>query len=343
MSAARAAFRYALAIPGVTAPFRALLRGRAVIFMLHRFRHEGMGIEGTDPADLRQGLEYLRRRRYELLPLPEMFERLAGRGRPLNGAVAFTLDDGYEDQATVGGAIFAEYDCPVTTFVTTGFLDRRLWFWWDRIEYVFRHTKRRALSARLGSQPVSYRWEDDAERLRAQLDFVEHCKEVADAEKHDGIQRLAAAAEVELPERAPEPYGPMSWDQLRRCEERGMSFGPHTVTHPVLRQTAGEQASREIADSWARVRAEARQPVPVFCYPNGRWRDFGAREIATLEGLRFAGALVGESGYADVHSFGQDKDAPFRVRRFHFPGAVPDLIQLVSGVERFKQILRREA
>src|SRR4030095_7304130 len=118
--------------------------------------------------------------------------------------VAFTLDDGYEDQATVGAPIFAEYDCPVTTFVTTGFLDRELWFWWDRIEYVCRHTKRPRVTVRLGSSPVSYRWEKAGERLRAQLDFIERCKEVPDAEKHAGMQALAADAEVELTQHAPE-------------------------------------------------------------------------------------------------------------------------------------------
>jgi peptidoglycan/xylan/chitin deacetylase (PgdA/CDA1 family) len=310
--------------------------------MLHRFRHAGMGIEGSEPADLRRGLEYLRRKRYDLVPLAEMFERLAGQGRPLDRAVAFTMDDGYQDQATVGAAIFAEYDCPVTTFVTTGFLDRRLWFWWDRIEHVFRHTRRRRLDVCLGSEPLSYRWNDAAERMMAQLDFIERCKEVSDGDKDAGIQDVAVQAEVDLPDRAPEQYAPMSWEQLRRCEGRGMSFGPHTVTHPVLGRTSDDDAQREIAGSWARLGAEARQPVPVFCYPNGRWRDFSPREITTLRGLRFAGALVGEPGYADVCSFRADGHGPFRVRRFHFPEALADLVQLVSGVERFKQILRRE-
>ncbi len=30
----------------------------------------------------------------------------------------------------------------------------------------------------------------------------------------------------------------MSWDQARLCEERGMTFGPHTVTHPILSRAA---------------------------------------------------------------------------------------------------------
>jgi peptidoglycan/xylan/chitin deacetylase (PgdA/CDA1 family) len=342
MSSARAVVRSVLTLPGVSAPFASFRRGCAVVFMLHRFRDAERGIEGHDPVQVRRGLEYLRRHRYELLPLAEVFERLAGDGRRLGRAVAFTLDDGYEDQATVGAELFAEYDCPVTTFVTTGFLDRRLWFWWDQIEFVFRRTHRRELGIQLGGETLRYSWTDAAARQQAQLAFTERCKQVPDREKHAGIRRLAAEAEVELPPHAPEPYAPMSWELLRKSEVRGMSFGPHTVTHPVLSRADDDEARRELTESWARLRAEAGQPVPVFCYPNGRWDDFGSREVATLRRLQLAGAVVGEAGYADVRSFRCDPDGPFRVRRFNFPEAVTDLIQIVSGLERFKQLLRRE-
>ena len=120
-----------------------------------------------------------------------------------------------------------------------------------------------------------------------------------------------------------------------------MSFGPHTVTHPVLSRTTFDVAGYEITESWARLCAEARSPVPVFCYPNGGWDDFGDREIAVLRRLRFLGAVVGEPGYADALAFQRGQDDRFRVQRFGFPDGLPHMIQYVSGVERFKQMLRR--
>ena len=70
-------------------------RGVATVFMLHRFRDDERGVQGTDPAGLCKGLESLRRRRYEFLGLEEVYRRLAGEGPPLRRAVAFTIDDGY--------------------------------------------------------------------------------------------------------------------------------------------------------------------------------------------------------------------------------------------------------
>ena len=123
----------------------------------------------------------------------------------------------------------------------------------------------------------------------------------------------------------------------------GMTFGPHTVTHPVLSRATTDVATSEISESWARLREEVRTPVPVFCYPYGWWEDFGDREVDLLRRLGFLGALAAEAGYANALSFRNSADDRFRVPRFGFPDGLPHLIQYVSGVERFKQLLRRSA
>jgi peptidoglycan/xylan/chitin deacetylase (PgdA/CDA1 family) len=328
-----------LTAPGVNRLFAPLRRGRASVFMLHRFREPALGVAGHDPGLLRQALAYLRRHRYEMLALPELFRRLAGEGSPLRAAVAFTIDDGYFDHATVAAPVFADYDCPVTTFVTTGFLDRKLWMWWDRVEYVFHHCRRPELQVQLDEQTLSYRWQTSAERDLVQTDFIERCKLVADAEKHAAIERLTATAEVEIPPQPPPKYEPMSWDQVRACEAMGMTFGPHTVTHPVLTRTSDDQSRREMLESWDRLRAMASRPVPIFCYPNGQETDYGAREIAALRAAGFLGAVVGAYSYADAASFSVG-DGPFRVRRFGFPDDLAHVVQCVSGMERAKELLQ---
>jgi len=121
----------------------------------------------------------------------------------------------------------------------------------------------------------------------------------------------------------------------------GMTFGPHSVTHPVLSRTTHDAMGYEITESWARLRSEARSPVPIFCYPNGERDDFGDREIAVLRRLGFLGAVASEPGYANALTFQGGEDDRFRVQRFGFPDELPYMIQYVSGVERFKQLLRR--
>ncbi len=324
----------ALAGPGSRLLTQPLRRGVGTIFMLHRFTDPESGVVAHDPAQLRATLEFLRRRGYELVSLGEMFRRLGDQGAPADLGVAFTLDDGYAEQVRVAGPIFAEFDCPATIFVTAGFLDRSLWFWWDRIEHVVQQSRRSAARVAIGGEVVDYRWDGAEGRARACGDFVSRCKLVPNDEKLAAIARLAESAEVPLPDQAPSRYAPMSWEEVRTWEARGLSFGPHTVTHPVLTRVGDAQSRQEIAGSWERLRTEARSPVPVFCYPNGQVGDFGSREIATLSELKFAGAVVGTPGYADAAEVRSRADQAFAVRRFSCPDDELVTSKYVSGIER---------
>lgn len=337
---ARRVYHKLLLVPRVPSFVRHLQRDYATIFMVHRVRGGDPSIAGLDSDDLRRGLLYLRRNGYELVSLQDLFRRLGGNGPRLRGAVAFTLDDGYLDQAEVAAPIFREFDCPVTTFLATGFLDGTLWLWWDKVEYIFSNTRRPSLVVRVGATEARYDLNARSGSKRATADFVSRCKVVDDDEKHDAIARLANEAEVDLPSAAPQRYAPLTWDEVRRLERQGMSFGAHTVTHPILSRTPPERAAAEISESWRRVQEEVRHPVPIFCYPNGHHTDFGEREVAIVRELGFVGALSGEAGFAEPTFFQRGGDAPFAIKRQPFPEELSVLAQYAGGIERLKHIVR---
>jgi len=337
------AARRLLASASRTGMFWPLLRSRASIFMLHRFHAPEIGVEGHDPKKLRAALAALRRERFEIVPLQTLFEDLSSGHNHSRPAVAFTIDDGYLDHAIVAAPIFAEFDVPVTTFVTTGFLDSRLWFWWDRIEFVFANTKRVSVGLSVGGRSLQYAWQNDAERRAALNHFISVCKALTEDQKGAAVDALAHSAEVDVPAAPPLRYSPMTWSDLRRCEKMTMTFGPHTVTHPILSRTSYTQSNREITESWERLCAEAAHPVPVWCYPNGQAGDFGEREIESLAELDFLGAVTGVAGYADARAWRSDVTKRFRVPRFAYLDSPEELLLIAGGVERVKQIVRREA
>jgi peptidoglycan/xylan/chitin deacetylase (PgdA/CDA1 family) len=328
-----------------TAPLAARIisraaRDRATIFMLHRFLDPDNGVEGLHPDALRRALAHLRRERYELVSLEDLLRRIGGVGAPLKNAVAFTVDDGYADHATIAAPVFAEFDCPSTTFVTTGFLDGQLWFWWDRAHYVFRNTPLPAIALDWGSTRTVYNCTTPAAREASGHTFVQGCKVMPDREKNLLLGQLAEAAEVIVPQEAPAECAPMSWAQLRRCEQLGMTFGPHTVTHPILARTDDEQCESEIIGSWQRLRQKASAPVPIFCFPNGGSRDFGIRETNILRREGFLGAVSGEPGYVMRHMYRADPGWIYKLPRFGFPADLPHLVQYVSGLEDIKLTFR---
>lgn len=326
---------------------RPLRRGAPSIFMLHRFAHPETGVPGHSPALLRAALEFLRRHRYPLLSTSDLIARLRDGEPPPPEGVAFTVDDGYADFAHVAAPIFAEYDCPVTVFLVTGVLDRRSWFWWDQVAFVFEHTRRPAPDVHAGGQRAR-RYALDADRARAAGEAARALTLVSDADKAAAIVRLAADAEVELPEHPPERFASMSWGEVQRCARAGATFGPHTVTHPILSRVGDAESEFEVSESWRRLREATDAHVPVFCYPNGDRASFGDRERRAVQRLGLIGAVTTVEQYATRQELERGGPlAPYAVPRFPFPETLPHFVQVVSGLERAKiaarGLLRRGA
>lgn len=93
----------------------------------------------------------------------------------------------------------------------------------------------------------------------------------------------------------------MSWEEVREMADKGISFGPHTVTHPHLSQLNYEKQRDEIIKSIAvispKIAPETSFGTPfgsslevtsfIFCYPYG---DYNADTLRILKelGVRIA-------------------------------------------------------
>jgi peptidoglycan/xylan/chitin deacetylase (PgdA/CDA1 family) len=62
---------------------------------------------------------------------------------------------------------------------------------------------------------------------------------------------------------------PLTWEQIREMHARGIEFGSHTLTHPMLAQVPADEARREIAESRALIEDRLGARVSLFCYPRG--------------------------------------------------------------------------
>ena len=130
--------------------WRRLRRRHAVVLTWHRFTDRSIHPDRYPAALLRKHL-----RDASTAALRD--HRASGTGGQarrsrcrLTRVVAFTVDDGYADFATLAAEVFLAYDCPVTTFVTTGFLDGQVWMWWDQVEYCLTNAGRCGVVVEIG-------------------------------------------------------------------------------------------------------------------------------------------------------------------------------------------------
>ncbi len=295
---------------------------RCVVLMLHRFQSADHSVTGHDPAQLRTLLAGLRRSNIALIDVAQAITAMGDattRASLPRRSVAFTVDDGYADLVEVGEPVFAEFDCPVTGFVVPGVIDGHCWFWWDQIDWIMRQTTASSLSMELQGQPVSLQWSDADSRHVEQNRLIERLKEI----DHDAllafVHELARVAEVPIPLAAPFRYRTLRWDELRAAEARGMRFGPHSMTHPILNRCTAAQSAHEIGESVRRVREELAHPQAIFCYPNGRPGDFGMREMASVRAAGMTSALSTQPRVLCIRDAQTaDPDWRFAVPRFPY-------------------------
>lgn len=320
--------------------FRPFQRGAATIFMLHRFADPQYGNDGHSVQNLRANLAFLRRNRFRLIRLSQLLDELDGDGFAATPAVAFTVDDGYGDFLRVAAPVFAEFDCPVTVFLTTAFVDGGFWMWWDKILWAFRETTRTSIDMQVDKRHCRYGLEDAAARSRGAADLIEKLKRVAEPVMQSAVEELLRVAEVELPREVPDMCLPMTWDDVRQCARQGVTFGPHTVTHPILSQVDDHRALAELEGSWQRLRDATSAAIPVFCFPNGDYASFTDRERQNAQAMGMRACVLAQQDFVTSRCALPDASSSItELPRFAYTGDSAQFRQIIGGVGRVKKML----
>lgn len=92
----------------------------------------------------------------------------------------------------------------------------------------------------------------------------------------------------------PPNYHILNWDQVKEMARGGMTFGAHTTRHPRLPFLSELDCREAIESSLREVERKLGVTDPVFAYPFGRKKHFGAREMRIVEdfGVRAAFSAI---------------------------------------------------
>lgn len=202
-----------------------------------------------------------------------------------------TFDDGYLDNFELAYPILRTHQVPGVFFIATGFLDSKPLAWWDEIAWMIRSSKHTTLSAnRFLSEPV-----DLSSTETAIQTILRRYYSLRSDQTEDYIDLLAEAtgsgrATADLSESLW-----MSWDHVREMRSRGMSFGAHTVNHPILSQLSLEEQNFEICESRLRLEHELGESITALSYPVGRRDSFNddTRQVLQQNGFDWAFSYYG--------------------------------------------------
>jgi peptidoglycan/xylan/chitin deacetylase (PgdA/CDA1 family) len=132
----------------------------------------------------------------------------------------------------------------------------------------------------------------------------------------------------------------MTWVDVSRCAKQGVTFGPHTVTHPILSQVDDRRALAELEGSWHRLKDATPAAIPVFCYPNGDYASFTERERRMLRSMGMRACVLSDEHFTTWRHARDGLQTTIELPRFPYPDDEPQFRQIVGGMERLKQTLR---
>ncbi len=306
-------------------------RGTGLILTFHHVRPPELGdyapnaLLSITPAFLDRTLQLLKKIGFELISLDDLPARLADEDAASPFAV-LTFDDGYRDNVEHAAPILARHGAPWTLFVTAAFADGRGRLWWIELERAIGRLERVRLPHAGIDLPAR-----DAEEKNAAFDIVyRHLRAGPEEVLLQSIAGLCREAGIAVGDLARELC--LTWNELRDLSrDARVSFGAHTLSHPMLAKHDSAFATREIAASAERLSAELGRPVRHLSYPVGDPTSAGLREFAIARQLGFATAVTTRPG----HVFSEHVDHLHALPRVSVNGLYQDeaaLRSLLSGV-----------
>lgn len=272
-------------------------RGRGLILTFHHVRPGDPGAYAPNslltitPDFLDRTLRLVRARGFEIIGLDAVPERLASGAPPF---VVLTFDDGYRDNAEHAAPILRRHGVPWTLFVTSDFASGRGRLWWLELERAIHRLDRVRIAERTAVIDLPAR--DAMEKSHAFAVVYRSLRSGPEARLLSAIADLCGEAGIAPGTLAAELC--LTWSELRDLGRDGsVTFGAHTVSHPMLAKHDAATARREMADGRTRIEAELNRPVTHLSYPVGDPTSAGARDFAIARDLDFATAMTTRPGH----------------------------------------------
>ncbi len=195
------------------------------------------------------------RRKYNIVSLADYSDFRTDSTKKLPPkALIVTLDDGHKGNYALK-PVLEKYRIRPTIFLCSGLVGTNRHFWFET---------------------------EMAGSTRQEL------KRVGDSERLDVLEKFGFSEQKEYPSRQA-----LSASEIQDMRSV-VDFQSHTVLHPILPQSSGVRAFREISDSKAQLEERFGFSINALAYPNG---DYSEREIESAKKSGYQYALTLDLGF----------------------------------------------
>lgn len=310
--------------------YRSLIGDFVPVLMLHRTR-TSFSPDGYDLNHLHRCLSYLKKANYNTISLEYLVNMARQRTRVPPKSIVFTVDDGFRDNIVDTAAVFSEYDIPLTCFAITDFVERKLWPWDDKVKFALMNSEIESCELRFPDDSIVALERQHGSLLHYKSYLRDILKRQPQSEIYEWLEHsFFPALEVDVPSKPPEAFAPASWNEINNFVKRGHCIAPHSQTHRILSMLNDDEASTEIAQSYAVLKKNVASVSPVFAYPTGREGDFAERDEKLCSELGLLGAVSSTPGHWST------KSGLYRIPRLSLPDNFDTFMQYAGAIEAIR-------
>lgn len=212
------------------------------------------------------------KRHFHIIGLDEAVDAIKNKMGFSGPTLAITFDDGFEDNYRLAFPILKELKIPATIFLTAGVIGTNKLPWVDEIGQAILHTKETSFQLNSCFKDTIFPLRNLQEKRTSYGKITSRLKELTYSE------RLNLTEEISGKLATPKNKGlrMLNWDEVKEMAQNNISFGAHTMTHPILTKMPFGWAKKEILDSKQVMENRLGIPIKHFAFPNGRPEDFNA-------------------------------------------------------------------
>ena len=273
-------------------------------------------------------------RYYSPVSIDDAVEGLSGRCELPPNPVVFTFDDGYRSNLEPGAGILEDNDSAFVLYVSTGHVEDRSPFWFDRLDYAIQSLQEPIGNLQVFGEAASLRIErrDDMRSDFSRIRRLLKSRAPNDAAMMDEVERLLAEMKNHGASMLEDVFECDNWTVLATkaevaeySQKSNVIIGSHTRSHLRLGHADEESVLWELSKSAADIEEWTTQAPLHFAYPDGSFDD----QVKSL---------VAEAGYVSavttmygLNSIGDDL---LMLKRIHLPYTFDrtELIAAISGL-----------
>lgn len=274
---------------------RSRSRGMATILCYHRilteiydesFPESGVSIHVDE---FEKQMIFLRDN-FHCVSLDELITALES-GKSTKHMVAVTFDDGSKDNLTLGFPILERLNIPACFFLISGlFFEKRLW----RVElgHIIRHSTN--INFNFDTASYSFNLHSEKDRLLATKKIRSICEKSDEVKIFELIDFLHTQSPVKYKN---EDFFLSIKDIQDILKSSLITFGAHSVSHPILKDLPEESVRNEMIQSRVALQKITGKDIIYFAYPYGTKKAASLREFSIAKEIGFKASFTTRVGH----------------------------------------------